>query len=266
MSSCAAGGSYRGGGVPLVTPEDLGAVMAQLREAWVSMSPRAQRGRGGGSPGGGGWPGHGPWGGGSPFGPEFPFGKRRGPGPGWSFDGRHRPRAARGDTRLAILALLQEGPRHGYQLIQDIRERSDNTWNPSPGSIYPALSALQDEGLIDDEKLDGRRVFSLTDAGSAYVADRAEDLQRVFADNTASPEPEDLTDLRDLVWGVGGAAITVIGSGTEEQRVRAREILARTRRELYRLLSEEGDEGPAASDVDEDDPDPGQKAAPEGSQ
>ena len=71
------------------------------------------------------------------------------------------------------------------------------------------------------------------------MAERADDLKRVFADNTAPPEHEDLADLRELIWGVGGAAVTVIGSGTPEQRELAREILARTRRDLYRILAED---------------------------
>lgn len=92
---------------------------------------------------------------------------------GWG-GGPSRPRAARGDVRLAILALLAEAPRHGYQLIQDIGERSHGAWTPSPGAVYPALSALQDEGLIDEEKVEGRRVFSLTEAGRGYVEARSE--------------------------------------------------------------------------------------------
>ncbi len=193
-----------------------------------------------------GWgPGGPPWGPGGPWGGGGPGGGRRGRGPGWPFEperGRGRPRAGRGDVRLAILALLNEGPRHGYQLIADIGERSGGAWSPSPGSIYPALSALQDEGLIDDEKIDGKRVFSLTPAGQAYVADRADDLAKVFADNAPGAEHEEVTDLKELMWGVGGAAVTVLGTGTPEQRQQAREILARTRRELYLLLATEEDD------------------------
>ncbi len=242
MSTCAPGPYAMGEGIPPFTSEDANRLLRHLRDSWLAMAGRAGSsgppgpGRGWGGPGG-------PWGPGGPFGPDFPWGGRRGgrPNHGWPFE-PGRARASRGDARLAILALLAEGPRHGYQLIQDIRERSDGAWNPSPGSVYPALSALQDEGLIDDEKVDGRKVFSLTEQGRAYVAERAEDLARVFADNTAPPEHQDVTDLRELIWGVGGAAVTVLGSGTPEQREQAREILARTRRDLYRLLAQEGDD------------------------
>ena len=191
--------------------------------------------------------GHGPWGAWGPppgaWGQEMWGSGRRGRGPGWPFESP-RARAGRGDIRLAVLALLREGPRHGYQLIGDIAERSGGAWTPSPGSIYPALSALQDEGLIDDEKIDGKRVFALTDAGRDYVERRAEDLARVFADNTAGQEHPEAADLRELIWGVGGAALSVLGSGTPQQREQAREILARTRRELYLLLAQtEGEQG-----------------------
>jgi DNA-binding PadR family transcriptional regulator len=184
--------------------------------------------------------GHGGWWGPPPgaWGQEGWGAGRRGRGPGWPFE-PPRARAGRGDIRLAILALLGEGPRHGYQMIGDIAERSGGAWTPSPGSVYPALSALQDEGLIDDEKVDGKRVFSLTDAGRAYVERRADEVARVFAENTAGQEHPEAADLRELIMGVGGAALSVLGSGTPEQRERAREILARTRRELYLILAEQ---------------------------
>ena len=217
---------------------DAGRVFEQLRDAWLAWAAEGERrggSRGWAPPNGPGWAGGAWWGG-----PDFPWGGRRGGGRkhAWSFE-PGRPRAGRGDVRLAILSLLAEGPRHGYQLIQEIAERSRGGWNPSPGSVYPALSSLQDEGLIDDEKVDGKRVFSLTEAGRAYVAERADDLSRVFAENEPPGEHEDVKDLRELIWGVGGAALTVMGSGTSEQREQAREILARARRDLYRILAQD---------------------------
>lgn len=209
---------------------DIDALLRWAAGSRASMS--------GGRRGGWGWWGPPP---GAPGAEQWGHG-RGGRGHGWPFE-PPRARAGRGDIRLAILALLQEGPRHGYQLIGDIAERSDGAWKPSPGSIYPALSALQDEGLIDDEKIDGKRVFSLTGAGREYVARRADDLARVFAANAGAQEHPEAADLRELIWGVGGAALSVLGSGTPEQRERAREILARTRRELYLILAEDQPEG-----------------------
>jgi DNA-binding PadR family transcriptional regulator len=189
--------------------------------------------------------GHGGWGWWGPppgaWGQEGWGSGKRGRGPAWPFE-PPRARAGRGDIRLAILALLREGPRHGYQMIGEIAERSGGAWTPSPGSVYPALSALQDEGLIDDEKIDGKRVFSLTDAGREYVERRTDDIERVFAENAAEQEHPEAADLRELIMGVGGAALSVLGSGTPEQRERARDILARTRRELYLILAEQQEE------------------------
>jgi DNA-binding PadR family transcriptional regulator len=174
------------------------------------------------------------------FGPGF------GPGGGWPFGpfgpSEARQRAGRGDVRTAVLALLAEGPRHGYQMIQEIAERSGGAWKPSPGSIYPVLSALQDEGLVDDEKIEGRRVFSLTDAGRARVAERADELAHVFDANSAEAEGDEVTDLRQLLFGVGSAAVQVISTGTPDQVAAARGVLQQARRELYLLLAEVDDE------------------------
>src|SRR5947209_335815 len=106
-----------------------------------------------------------------------PRGRRHGRGPGFGgpgFGGRgfggppwggSRGRRRRGDVRVAILRLLSEEPRNGYQVMQEIEERSAGRWRPSPGSVYPALSQLEDEGLIRATERDGVKVFELTDAG-----------------------------------------------------------------------------------------------------
>ena len=196
-------------------------LLGRLREQLLGLQMSGKRGRGW-PPGPGMRVGAPPWAG--------PWEAGWGGGPG-------RPRAARGDVRLAVLALLSESPRHGYQLIQDISERSHGAWTPSPGAIYPALSALQDEGLIDDEKVEGRRVFSLTELGRAHVDARAQEIAAVFAGFSAE-QAEDVEDLRHLMLGVGAAAMQVIAAGEGEQ---ARQILNRARRELFAVLAA-GDE------------------------
>lgn len=177
-----------------------------------------------------------------------------GPGAGWQFGqpwpgmwqgkgmgGPGGRRAGRGDVRMAILALLTDGPRHGYQIMADIAERSGGLWKPSPGSVYPVLSALQDEGLVDDEKVEGKRVFSLTAAGRVYTEQNANALAEVFSQfspppgETAGEQP----DVRVLLAGLAGAAIQVVANGTSEQLTAAIEILERTRRDLYGLLASE---------------------------
>src|SRR5580698_4954724 len=96
-----------------------------------------------------------------------------GPGGGGRF-GRGR-KARRGDIRTAALLLLSEEPRNGYQIMQEVQERSEDVWRPSPGSVYPALQQLEDEGLIRSGESEGRKVFVITDAGSKLVAERPAD-------------------------------------------------------------------------------------------
>ncbi len=102
------------------------------------------------------------------FGPDFGtgFGRHGGFGPGFgpAMFGRG-PKRGRGDVRAAIIALLAEEPMHGYQIITEIAERSGGVWHPSPGSVYPTLQALEDQGLVTADQAAGRRVFSLTDEG-----------------------------------------------------------------------------------------------------
>jgi DNA-binding PadR family transcriptional regulator len=151
-------------------------------------------------------------------------------------------------VRLAILALLSEGPRHGYQIIQDIAERSAGAWRVSPGSVYPALSALQDEGLVDDEKVEGRRVYTLTADGRAHVAERQDEIARAFA---AYDTPEDGARNEDygrLLFSVGAASVEVLRAGTPDQVEAARQLLAQVRRDLYGLLAD-GD--PVGADQEE---------------
>ena len=91
-------------------------------------------------------------------------------GPGHFGAGR---RAGRGDIRAAILALLAEAPKHGYQIIREIAERSEGAWTPSPGSVYPTLQQLTDEGLVRSDETEGKRVYELTEEGRTSAADRA---------------------------------------------------------------------------------------------
>ena len=124
--------------------------------------------------------------GGGPRGPRG-FGGGFGPGgfgPGGRGPGR---RAGRGDIRAAVLILLKEQPMHGYQLIQEIGDRSGGQWRPSPGAIYPALNLLEDEGLVAITAESGRKLARLTDAGTAYVTENAEQLGSPFEDAASRP-------------------------------------------------------------------------------
>ncbi len=176
--------------------------------------------------GGGHWGGH--WGGGF-------AGPRAGwwPGP----PGPAGPKAGRGDVRAAILALLQEGPRNGYQIMSEIAERSGGAWRPSPGAVYPALSQLADEGLIEDEKSGGRRVFSLTDAGREYVAANPE-MARGAWESIEQQEAWQVPGLFAEAARLGSGIVQLAHAGTPAQVQAAEQLLERTRRELYRILAD----------------------------
>src|SRR6476661_1774902 len=119
------------------------------------------------------------------------FGPWSGFGPG-QFGARHK--AGRGDIRAAILALLVEQPMHGYQIIREIGERSEGAWAPSPGSVYPTLQQLTDEGLVRSQEQDGKRVYELTDEGRTAVEARTGALPWEQAAENAD---DDLVGLRE---------------------------------------------------------------------
>ena len=175
----------------------------------------------------------GPWQGGTrgwAWGP--PGGDAWGPGP----RGPRGSRAGRGDVRSALLALLSEQPMHGYQMIQEISSRSGGSWKPSPGSVYPTLQQLEDEGLVRAQDQDGKRVYGLTDEGRRFTADRAEEFASLW--EGVAPSEND-TQLGDLVFQVGAAFVQVARTGTPEQMAEARKVLARTRADLYRILGQD---------------------------
>ena len=107
------------------------------------------------------------------------------------------PKRGRGDVRAAIIALLAEEPMHGYQIITELTERSGGVWRPSPGSVYPTLQALEDQGLVTADKAEGRRVFSLTDEGRAE-AEAAGDGPAPW-ERAARGADRSLVDLRGLM-------------------------------------------------------------------
>jgi len=169
-----------------------------------------------------------------------PFRSRRGrgfpPGSSGSFFG-HGPRAGRGDVRAAILALLAEAPMHGYQIIGEIADRSGGVWTPSPGSVYPTLQHLEDEGLVTADSSGGKRVFSLTDAGRS--ANDARPAGRAPWEEVGGDVDSTLIELRDGIGQVVGAVRQIARGGTPAQVAAARTVLAETRRSLYRILAED---------------------------
>jgi len=193
--------------------------------------------------GGPGFPG----GAGFPGGPGFPgpeFAIRGGP---WLKEAHpmRGPRARRGDVRAAALALLAEQPMNGYQIIQQITDRSGGFWRPSPGSVYPALQQLEDEGVIRAEAGDGgRRAYLLTDEGRQYAESHADELRAPW-DVVAGSAGNTAIEMRKLMGQVAMAAMQVVSAGTDAQAAQARQVLTDTRKALYRILAADEDE-PAA--------------------
>lgn len=181
-----------------------------------------------GRPGFGRWqPPFGPWQGG--FGPGMGF------GPGF---GRHHRggRARRGNVRAAILALLAERPMHGYEMIQELANRTGGVWRPSPGSVYPALQMLEDEGLISSHEAEGKRLFSLTDAGRAEAEQGSSHAP--WDEVAEGVDPANLK-LRDTAFQVGAAVMQVATAGSETQKAKALEVLTEARRRIYSILAED---------------------------
>jgi len=161
------------------------------------------------------------------------------PGASWAPGApRNNSKAGRGDVRAAILALLKEGPRTGYQIMSDIKERSGGAWRPSPGAVYPALSQLADEGLIEGEESGGRRTFSLTQAGHDYLEQNPEEARAAWESMTP-PESAELPGLFAEAARLGGGIVQVAHSGTAGQILAAERLLERTRRELYQILADD---------------------------
>ena len=154
-----------------------------------------------------------------------------------AFDQRIEPRLGHRDVRAAILRLLAEEPMHGYQIIQEIEERSGGAWKPSPGSVYPTLQLLADEGLIDAKESNGRKTYSLTDEG------------RKVAEAADQPAPWEAQGGRGGGMKTGAlpkagvdlahATAQVARTGTADQVEQAVAVLDEARRKLYSILAQE---------------------------
>lgn len=160
------------------------------------------------------------------------FGRGRG---GFGGFGRGPNRVRRGDVQAAVLALLAESDMHGYQIIQELAERSGGAWRPGAGSIYPTLRQLEEQGLIRSREEGSKRVFSITDPGrrSVSAAGQREPWQQ-WAD-ADGPRAQ----LRRATESLLSAIAQVDAAGTDTQTGRAAEILGAARKSLYLLLAEE---------------------------
>jgi DNA-binding PadR family transcriptional regulator len=171
-----------------------------------------------------------------------PRGGRRGPGPrggrgrwggergGWG-GGR---RMGRGDIRRAILSALQAGPAHGYAVMRRLEEMSGGLWRPSPGSVYPHLQMLEDEGMVASSEVDGTRVFHLTDAGTAEAA-----AESPLPWQGNGESDDQIRNLRLAVTQLMSAAKQLSGAGENAQVERGIAVVQKARKELYQILAED---------------------------
>ncbi len=213
---------------------------SQAPEAGPKTEERSGRCRHGAGPGGERGParfrfggrGEGGRGGAHRHGPGGPHGSGFGPGFGrgpWS-------RARRGDVRNAILLALADEPMHGYQIMQRLEERSGGAWRPSPGSVYPTLQLLEDQGLVKSEEAEGRRVFSLTESGVEESGKIKEKLGDSPWGETGETDPR--FALRQAAFSLAGAVKQVAMSGTPDDAQKALEILRDARKKIYALLAD----------------------------
>jgi DNA-binding PadR family transcriptional regulator len=198
---------------------------------WAAGGSRPESG--GSSDGGGRSSSSGGGGGGfPPFPPFGPWGSFP-----WSFF--RRPRAKRGDVRAAILTLLSEKSLNGYQIMQELEQRSRGSWRPSPGAVYPALQQLEDEGLVRAESSGSGRVYSLTEAGRRYVREHADEFAAPWETGSHPTCDDSVLGLFAEIKHIATATLQVVHAGSPNQTREAQKILNQARRSLYRLLADD---------------------------
>jgi len=177
-------------------------------------------------------------------------------------DQRRGPRVRRGDVRTAILSVLAEAqggePVNGYQVIQQIAAKSNGAWRPSPGSVYPTIQQLEDEGLVFTDEATGRRALLLTAEGQAYVAEHDGELAAVWRpfqpreERATNPSADFKSTLKSEIGQVATAVWQLATQGSEVQRQAALDVLVETRRKLYGILAD-GPAGPESASDDSDE-------------
>lgn len=173
------------------------------------------------------------------FMPRGPFGgPHGGPFGGRPFDedGGGRRRQRRGDIKFALLELLAEQPRHGYELIKELEQRYGGFYRPSPGSVYPTLQLLEDEGHLTSETVEGKRVYTITESGRQLLAERQPAGPEWRGPGWRGPGLE-LNELRQTSMSLIASVMQVGKHGTPEQVQAVMKLLDSTRREIYAILS-----------------------------
>jgi len=144
-------------------------------------------------------------------------------------------RMRRGQIRTALLGELVEGPGHGYELMQRLEDKSGGAWRPSPGSVYPTLQMLEDEGLVRSVERDDKKVYEITDAGRTEFARRAEEAGGPQWGGERSKSPRG--QLKEHSVQIVVVARQLMHDGSDEEVAEAVEILRTARKALYGILA-----------------------------
>jgi DNA-binding PadR family transcriptional regulator len=179
-----------------------------------------------------------------------PFGGRGRGGP-WGPPGRRERIFDRGDLKYVILDLLSERPRHGYDIIRALEERFNGLYSPSPGTVYPTLQLLEDQGYVTSSQQDGKKVYTVTDAGRAFLAERADTIEAIRARMEAGRGGDAHSEVHALMGELRGLAQTVFTRASRralddpEKIRRLRGVVARAREEIDAILSGQPDRSPS---------------------
>jgi len=166
-------------------------------------------------------------------------GKMRGRGPfGHDFGEGGRKRQRRGDIKFTLLELIKEQPRHGYELIKVLEERYGGFYRPSPGTIYPTLQLLEDEGSLISETIEGKRIYKITPAGETLLAQH----QQEFGDERASmrgsgPNWDQRTELRQSAMALLETLMQAGRYGSPEQVKAVQELLNKANQDAHQILA-----------------------------
>jgi DNA-binding PadR family transcriptional regulator len=132
-------------------------------------------------------------------------------------------------VKYFILEILEQGPRHGYDIISALEQKTGGRYRPSPGSVYPTLQLLEDGGYATSETVDGKRVYTITDAGRTLLKEKAPEVE---------PDRTEEDDLRSAFFKLAEAVKQAANVAGPSEQEKLREILTKARREVYKVLAD----------------------------
>ena len=167
----------------------------------------------------------------------FGFGPRA-----WAWSGRRRRRQwfEPGDMKYVILKLLQDKPRHGYEVMKELEERMHGCYSPSPGTVYPTLQWLEDEGLVTARDVDGKKVYEVTDAGRQFLQEHRDVVDDIFERVREAVDRVAGGGMVDVNRALGRVVKAVYRAGwkvDEAARKRVAELLAKAAEEIEGLAN-----------------------------